>query len=193
MASTDKHLKNRELLLLVADAAGGTLAGRTIAQKLLYFAGLSIGQPTGHTAYFYGPYSDELTDTLNRAVLANELTEQVELISDWRGGPDASKHTYTLTERGTQEAAAISEAHPEEADHISTTVSAIAEAVPGFRQKTLSAAAKIHLIVSEQDRALTRDELRQLAQELGWRLATTEVNEAVDILSRLNLVTIEAA
>jgi hypothetical protein len=46
MASTDKLLKNRELLLLVADAAGGTLSGKTVAQKLLYFAGVALDQPT---------------------------------------------------------------------------------------------------------------------------------------------------
>jgi len=39
LASTEKRLKDRELLLVVADAAGGTLDGRTVAQKLLYFAG----------------------------------------------------------------------------------------------------------------------------------------------------------
>ena len=45
MASTDKLLKNRELLLLVADAAGGTFSGKTVAQKLLYFAGVALDRP----------------------------------------------------------------------------------------------------------------------------------------------------
>jgi hypothetical protein len=188
MAITDKRLKNRDLVLLVAEAAGGTLDGRTVAQKLLYFAGLSLDQPTGHTAYYYGPYSDEFEEALNRAVLASEFSEQVERIPDWRGGPAAMKHIYTLTPRGEEEATRVAEAHAEEAQQVRNTIAAIAEAVPGFRQKTLSAAAKIHLIVTEQKRVVTLEELRQLARDLGWRLGQNEIKEAVNVLERLDLV-----
>jgi hypothetical protein len=48
MASTQKRMTDRDLLFVVADAAGGKLNGRTVAQKLLYFAGRKLDQPTGH-------------------------------------------------------------------------------------------------------------------------------------------------
>ena len=64
MGRTEKRLTDRELLLLIASAADGTLAGRTVAQKLAYFGGRKLEQPTGHTAYYYGPYSDEITAAL---------------------------------------------------------------------------------------------------------------------------------
>jgi uncharacterized protein YwgA len=188
MASTDKRLKNRELILLVADAAGGTLGGKTVAQKLLYFAGVSLHQPTGHSAYFYGPYSDEFDEALNRSVLADEFSVQIESIPDWYGGSEALKHTYTLTDRGRSEAARVAEEHEEEAQEVRETIDAIRQAVPEFRQKTLSAAAKIHLIVTEQNRALPSDLLRDLARELGWNLKQAEVSEAVNVLARLGLV-----
>lgn len=188
MASTDKLLKNRELLLLVADAAGGTLSGKTVAQKLLYFAGVALDQPTGHTAYYYGPYSDEFDAALNRAALADELSVTIERIPDWYGGSDAMKHTYKLTEKGEAEAVMIADEHADEAERVRETIEAIQEAVPEFRQKTLSAAAKIHLIVTEQDSALSPDELQALAGELGWNLKQSEVTEAVNVLARLGLV-----
>lgn len=60
--------------------------------------------------------------------------------------------------------------------------------MPEFRQKTLSAAAKIQLIVTEQDKALSPDELQALAGELGWSLKQSEVTKAVNVLARLGLV-----
>jgi hypothetical protein len=98
------------------------------------------------------------------------------------------KHTYKLTERGAAEATRIAEEHANEAERVRATVEAIRQAVPAFRQKTLSAAAKIHLIVTEQGRALTHDELQALARELGWNLKQSEVSEAVDVLERLGLI-----
>lgn len=191
MASTQKRLKDRELLLVVADAAGGTLDGRTVAQKLLYFAGRRLDQPTGHAAYFYGPYSEDFEAAIERAVLADELSEQIERIPDWRGGPDVKKHIYTLTDRGREEAARVAEEKFEEASFVRDAIRVIAEAVPEFRQRTLSAAAKIDLIVHEQDHPVPLDELRQLAQDLGWHLGKQDMNEALDVLARLELVNVE--
>jgi uncharacterized protein YwgA len=188
MASTDKRLKNRELVLLVADAAGGTLDGRVKAQKLIYFCGLALGQPTGHTAYFYGPYSDDFESALNRAVMAGELSETVERIQDWYGGPDARKHIYTLTDRGKGAVAEIKADHQEEAKVVDETVAIIAEEIPEFRQRTLSAAAKINHIVSEQDRAVSDAELQTLARQLGWHLKKSDIDEAVGALVRLGFI-----
>jgi len=84
----------------------------------------------------------------------------------------------------------IAQAHGEAATTVFDTVYAIAKVVPNFRQKTLSAAAKIHLIVSEQRSALTPDELRELAKELGWRLKKNEITEAINVLASLHLVTV---
>jgi uncharacterized protein YwgA len=188
MGRTEKRLTDRELLLLIASAADGTLAGRTVAQKLAYFGGRKLEQPTGHTAYYYGPYSDEITAALERGVLAGDFTKQIERIPDWFGGPDAMKHVYTLTERGVEEAEQVAQQHSEEAREVFETVGTIAQAIPDFRQKALSAAAKIDLIVAEQNRPVPLAEIRALATELGWSLSEGEVGEALDVLARLDLV-----
>ena len=98
------------------------------------------------------------------------------------------KHIYKLTEQGEAEVARIADEHANEAERVRATIEAIRQTVPEFRQKTLSAAAKIHLIVTEQDRALSPDELQALARELGWNLKQSEVTEAVNVLARLGLV-----
>jgi uncharacterized protein YwgA len=190
MASTEKRLKDRELLLLTAAAADGKFNGRTVAQKLLYFCGRKLDQPTGHSAYFYGPYSDDFDSALKRGVLAEDFAEQIERIADWHGGQDAMKHVYTLTERGISEARRVAESRQNEAAVVNETVATIAASVPGFRQKTLSAAAKIDLIVSELEKPVPKNEIGRLAQELGWNLSESEVNEALDVLARLDLVSL---
>jgi hypothetical protein len=188
MGSTEKRLKDRELVLLIADAAGGKLEGRTIAQKLAYFGGVILDQTTGHTPYYFGPFSYDVERALNLASLSGEFQETIERIPDWHGGPDANKHTYALTKDGRKEVEAIRESHPEESATIDRAVQAIADAVPGFHQKTLSAAAKIHLIVSEQDDPVPLSDIRQLARELGWHLSTNEIKKTIQVLKRLELV-----
>ena len=188
MASAQKRLKDRELVLLLADAAGGKLEGRTVAQKLAYFAGVALEQQTGHTPHFFGQFSYVIERSLNLAALAGDFDEELDRIPDWRGGPDAVKHTYLLTKAGKKEAAGIREAHPEEAETVERTINAIAEAVPNFRQATLSAAAKIHLIVSEEGRTISVDELPGLAKQLGWRLTKNQIKNTVGVLQDLGLV-----
>jgi uncharacterized protein YwgA len=188
VAGAQKRLKNRELVLLLADAAGGKLEGRTVAQKLAYFGGVALRQPTGHTPHFFGPFSFEIERALNLASLAGDFNEEIDRIPDWRGGPDVIKHTYALTKEGKREAAAIREAHPEEAQVVDRTIRAISEAVPHFRQATLSAAAKIHLIVLEEGRSVAVDELPELAKQLGWRLDKNQIKKTVGVLEDLGLV-----
>jgi HAMP domain-containing protein len=62
--------------------------------------------------------------------------------------------------------------------------------VPGLRQKTLSAAAKIDLIVSEHERPVPKSEIGRLAKEVGWSLSEGEVSEALGLLTRLDLVSL---
>jgi uncharacterized protein YwgA len=188
VASPDKRLKDRELVLLVADAAGGKLEGRTVAQKLAYFAGWALEQPTGHTPYFYGPFSSDVEAALNRLVMAGDLEETIERLPDWSGGSDVLKHVYALTDRGAEAVGAIREDHADEAGIVDSMVGALKEAVPELRQKTLSAAAKIHFIVTEKNREVSDDEVRVIAKGLGWHLSKRQIERTADLLAGLGLV-----
>jgi hypothetical protein len=98
------------------------------------------------------------------------------------------KHIYTLTPRGKGEADLIAQENPGEAAIVRETITTIAGVVPGFRQKTLSAAAKIDLIVDEQGKDVPLSDLQDLARDLGWALSSDEIKEALDVLTRLDLV-----
>lgn len=178
----------RDIVLLVVDAADGTVEGRTIAQKLAYFTGVALHRGLNHQAHFYGPFSRDVEEALTLGVLAGDLGESVERIADWYGGPDALRYSYALTEEGQRRVEELKGQYPDEAARIEETVDAIGTAIPEFRQKTLSAAAKIHMIVAEQRRPVAPDEIPRLAQHLGWSLSQDEVNGTVDVLRRLDLM-----
>lgn len=95
MDGTARPLTTRDTILLITHAAGDQVAGRTVMQKLAYFAGLGLNTGLGHRAHFYGPYSSRVEHAVSNAVIAGQLHETVERMPHWRGGPDVLKYTTT--------------------------------------------------------------------------------------------------
>jgi uncharacterized protein YwgA len=188
MGEAGTGLTTRDLVLLVIDAAGGGADGRTVVQKLSYFTGRRLGRDLGHRAHFYGPYSQRIEASLKVAVLAAELEESIETLPNWYGGPDALKYSYALSKQGCQRVDGLKEAFPEQAKAVDETVAAIRRSIPRLRQKPLSAAAKIDLILREQDAPVKVADLPKLARNLGWQLTTTDVRKTVEVLKDLELV-----
>jgi uncharacterized protein YwgA len=184
-----EHLTVREAVLVVLDAAGGTVEGRTAMQKLSYFAGLAIGEDLGHHAHYYGPYSREVERSLNHAALAEDVTETVERFPDWYGrGPDISKYTYELSDQGRDLVRELRQRNPRAASEIDTIVKRLLDLVPDQNQHTLSLAAKTDLILSQQRQPIAVGELPDLARKLGWRMESDEVNRAIEVLSQIGRV-----
>jgi hypothetical protein len=49
-------------------------------------------------------------------------------------------------------------------------------------------AAKIHFIISHQEKPTPLAEIPQLANQLGWRISDAQVTKSVDLLKRLDLL-----
>ena len=188
MESTRRGLTTRDMVLLIADAVGGTVAGRTVMQKLAYFSSINLGSTLGHRAYYYGPYSSKVDDALSVASIAGELHETADRMSDWNSGPDIVRYTYELTEAGRARLAQIKERSREHADCITATVSAIRKAIPDLNQKMLSSAAKTYLIISDSEDDIDESDIPDLAARLGWELTDEQVEKTVSILQQLGLI-----
>lgn len=189
MAEAGNSLKLADIVLLVVDATEGVLEGRTVAQKLAYFSGVVLGRDLGHQAHYYGPFSRDVEEALTIGVVAGDLEESVERIPNWYGGRDGLKHSYALTDDGHESVEKLKSEYPEEAERIEATINAIAEAMPGLPQKSLSAAAKIYMIVVDQQRTVKLNEIPGLAEHLGWNLTQHQVDRTVDVLRKLELLT----
>ncbi|HEU4657955.1 MAG TPA: hypothetical protein VFR97_10530 [Capillimicrobium sp.] len=193
MERLDEHLTPREAVLVLIDAAGGALDGRTALQKLAYFGALALDEDLGHTPYYYGPFSRDIEQAVADAGLADELVETVnQFPASHRRGPDIKQYRYELTEDGHRSVQEIRQRAPRAAERIDRAVAEIREAVPELDQQVLSRAAKIHLILSRQDSEIEADEIPALARELGWELDEEEVRTTVELMERLHLVEVGA-
>jgi uncharacterized protein YwgA len=191
LGASERSLSTRDTVLLIIHACGDRVEGRTVLQKLAYFASLALHTGLGHRAHYYGPFSPKVEDALNNAVIAGELHETVERMPDWHGGPDLLKYTYTLDHAGERRVDSLIENHPQAWDRIHGAVTAIQDALPNLDQKTLSSAAKTHLIVSEAEGPVPVEEIPVFARRLGWHLSPTQVTRTVDILQKLQLVDVK--
>jgi uncharacterized protein YwgA len=176
-----ENLTARETVLLVIDAAGGTVEGRTAIQKLCYFAGLALNEDLGHRAHYFGPYSREVEIALENEAFAGDLDESMRKFVYNSTGREGRAYTYELSDQGNEVTAEIRAAKPVAAERINTIVKRLGELVPEYRQHPLSLAAKVDLIL-EQQGSMSADQIPAVAKGLGWEVNDDEVAEAVDIL-----------
>jgi hypothetical protein len=55
------------------------------------------------------------------------------------------------------------------------------------RPTSISTAAKIHFVLKEQGRKLTYDEIRELAEDLGWNVPQEEIDKMVGFLEAMGM------
>ena len=188
MAPAERHVTTRDTVLLIAEAVGGKVGGRTVMQKLAYFSSIELGSALGHRAYYYGPYSSKVDDALSVASIAGELHETADRMSDWHGGPDLVRYTYELTEAGRRRVEQIKLQAPDQWRRVASAVAAVRSAIPDLNQKMLSSAAKTYLIISDSEENIQEDDIPRLAAGLGWELTPQQVEKTVSILQQLGLV-----
>ncbi len=190
MGSAEEGLTPREAVLLALDAAGGAVEGRTAMQKIMYFVSVALDTDLGHRAHYYGPYSQPVEYALTQTALADEVTETMERFPSWTSGPDIRKYTYELTEDGRELVAETVAGDEADAEIVRATVEAMHEAVSDLDQQTLSMAAKIHFIVTHEEEPTKLADIPDLAKRLGWRISDTQVGRSVELLQRLQLLTV---
>ncbi|MEX2196535.1 MAG: hypothetical protein WD844_14725 [Thermoleophilaceae bacterium] len=169
----------RETVLLVIEAAGGKVEGRTPIQKLCYFAALALDEDLGHRAHYYGPYSREVEVALENETFAGDLDETMRTFN--AAGREGRQYAYELTDQGREFVEEIRVSKPGAADRVAPIVKQLGDLVPGYRQHPLSLAAKVDLILRQQG-SLMADQIPAVANGLGWDVNDNDVAEAVHIL-----------
>lgn len=185
MGSTQGPLTVREAVLLVLDAAGGSISGRTAVQKLCYFGAQTLGLDLGHRAHYYGPYSRQVEAAVANETFAGDLEEHAE---PFEYGREGRTYHYQITSQGREIVQQLRADHPFEAAALDEMARSLGELVPGYRQKELSIAAKVDLIVHSQNEAVPAAAIPALARGLGWQVDDEDVDRAVGILVRLERV-----
>lgn len=169
------------VMLLMIDAAGGSVEGRTTLQKWFYFASVKTKLDFGFIPHFYGPYSEVVTRTLNDLIASDFLYEAGRVTRH-----DRIIYTYTLTEDGKKISADLRERHNELYQTLKEIVDTCTNVV-GNNINILSWAAKVYYLLQSKGKQITYGEIKNIGKNLGWKLSEDEIDSAVKLLSALKL------
>lgn len=170
---------------LALHAAGGEVRGRTMLQKVVYFAGVLTGHldRLGYRAHYYGPYSADVAEAVEELRGLNFLEQRaVAYGATDANGFEKTRYDYKLTEEGKAVAEEKAVAWADEWVRIRDAVRRLAEAkVTDYVR--LAIAAKTYLLSQQFGRPLPPDSLKQKTAEHGWKAFTDEqYSEAVAFL-----------
>jgi hypothetical protein len=99
-SSSDKEVdRQRDLVLWILKNAG-VIKGRVRFQKMVFLGQKELGLPKKFkfTKYYYGPYSWELTETIEDLILQGDITEHVQQYDDY------TLYIYRLSDQGKETA-----------------------------------------------------------------------------------------
>jgi len=179
-----------DTILIAIDSAGGTISGRTTIQKLVYYFKEKGLVEVNYRPYYYGPFSSDVTCTLE-ALVTYEFLGDIMETPDTTGyanvNPDWKRYTYRITEDGQQVVSMLKSNYRAEVEQISEIVR-ICNRHNQLDPNALSWAAKVHYILM-QNRAITgADGVKTAASEYNWDLSESQIEQGTDLLQKLDLL-----
>ena len=179
-----------DLVLLMLDAFGSEIQGKTMLQKRCYFVALMCGwqHEMGFGPHYYGPYASELDNAAGQLRALGFIEEsKVTFGVVGGGGFEISRYDYKLTEDGRAVASVRKGKRPEDWNAIKNAVDKI-KAAGDRGYVELSIAAKAYYLLEQKGGPASAEELAQLAQRFGWQVQPAQVAEAWEFLKRLDLI-----
>jgi len=177
----DALLTPEDAVLLLIQANGNRIDGRTSLQKLTYFTQLLIplSRKLRFRPHFYGPYSAELAGLLDALVGIRLLG--TEALRTFR---ERILYSYSLT----QEAKSFVQPLLKQ-----TEAKKIAQILETCKKETrlnpdvLSFAAKADYILRQKRKNYTSSQVIAEGKKLGWALSDKQVKDGVKVLLALGL------
>lgn len=178
----------RDVLLLSYKAFGGSIRGKTMLQKRIYFLTVMLDADLGYGPHYYGPYSSAVAAANLDLKTLGYLEESS---SGWgvdHRGFEIARYDYTLTEDGKATAELKARKHPDLWNKVERASSIIQQA-GDLSYMELSIAAKAYYVLTSLSRKATLDEIRELMPKFGWSVSKDELKKASAFLERVDLVT----
>ena len=176
-----------DTIYAVLSANDNKIRGRTVIQKIVYLSSkklTSIDVPP-YKAHYYGPFSPGLGWALEKMVSYYFLYEANTPGSMYEG------YEYGLTKDGEE----IAEHAKEQNNGMFERVDEIVKICRDFcdlKTAPLSYASKIHYLLysSETDGSMSLSDAVEYAKKLQWQVSEDNVEQGVNLLEQLNLVTV---
>lgn len=179
-----------KIILLIIDKAGGKISGKTLLQKRAYFLSKVLNWDLGYHAHYYGPYSPEIESGIGKLKslgFINEKTLGFGMTN--QSGFEVRRYDYEITEDGKIIVQKLCEKEPADCEKVQNTLMRLSEAGDTDDYMALSIAAKTYHVLEEQKKPMGNEEIRTFAETLGWKISPESINNAVNFLDKVHLVT----
>jgi len=179
-----------DFVQLSLHALGGKIEGKTKFQKMVYFLGEMTGEleNLGYRAHFYGPYSDEVAESISRLKILGFIDQTVATAGSINSrGFEVARYDFNLNEVGQIIANEKTKKYPEVWLELKKSVAILmAKAIDYIK---LSIAAKIFFMLGEKkDNMSSIEDLKKMARSFGWSISDEQIIEAADFLKTIGLV-----
>jgi uncharacterized protein YwgA len=181
------------LVLLIVEDAGECLRGKTLLQKRAFFVCQSFTCETEYRAHYYGPYSPKLDFTLGVLKSLGVIEEKSESFGradpvgfEWR------RYDFSLTADGRKVVQSFEKHAPETVRKVRDCLHAMKAAGDDGDYVNLSIAAKTFFVLKHTERAMTLDEIHEVAKHFGWNVAPEQIDRAGQFLEAMRLTAAES-
>lgn len=183
-------MKQRDLLLTIIGLCEHRPEfGRTSLQKVAFFVADEQGVDLGYRPHYFGPFSNLVEEEIRTLVLMDMVEEKIQPLGFIdTSGFAGKKYEYHLSASGRDRFAEVQTAHAQEFDEIRGFLSKLESSAGGLDQRVLSPAAKCYFIIKREKRAVTTDEIRENAAQLGWQLDQHQIDHVGQVLEQLHLI-----
>ena len=183
-----KKMKPSEIFLLMLSAAKGKISGKALAQKRAYFLSFLLDLDLSYRPRYYGPCSSDLDAAIGQCK-ALGLVEQKDMGFEMtkEAGFEMRRFDFILTPDGETVIDDLKKRKPFECEKVLDGLARLSAAEDND-YVSLSVAAKTFYILKESKRPLCSDEIINEAKQLGWEISEEIIQHAVNILTKLGLV-----
>ena|GEM_PF-1044570 len=178
------EMKARDLILVLLDAEGGSIASKTKIQKEIYFIADQIGLNLHYRAHYYGPYSPDVQDGLEQLIAVGFVSVQSH---EWGVDPrgfEMKRYDFSVTSTGKEIVNTIKQEDGVIFEKIQQVVKRLKE-IEDLNYINLSIAAKVHFISRKEGIPLKPAEIKSKARSLGWKITDADIENAEAILQKL--------
>lgn len=178
----------RDVLLLAYKAFDGSMRGKTLLQKRVYFLSVVLDMGLGYDAHYYGPYSEDVSSANSELKSLGYISESS---STWGFDPrgfEMARYDFNLTESGIRMADRKAERHEELWQRIQSATKVLKEA-GDLDYMELSIAAKAYFVLTRLNGKATLEDIAGMLPKFGWSVTKQQLEEATAFLAKANLVT----
>jgi uncharacterized protein YwgA len=177
------------VIMIVIDSCGGSVSGKTLLQKRIYFLCEIMELDLSYRPHYYGPYSPVVDQGLTRLKALGFLMEHTTGFGrSAQLGMEIRRYDYALTDDGKTVVQTIRRNEPDICRRIRDYISQMERAGDTGNYIDLSIAAKTHFILKKNMKSMNSHAICEAARQLGWNVSEDDIRNASALLRNMKMI-----